>query len=267
LGKRRILTAKGPTAGVSTTRVVVAREFQRGGRRVAYCEVGVGAPLLLIHGLGASYRWFFPLFPALTSANLRLVALDLPGFGRSPGPVLSIAAAAREVVDLADRLGFARFSLCGHSMGAAIAAHLAGNFGSRVRRLALIDSAGLPDLPPKRWLVRLLQPWSWCPPRFYATLIGDVLRAGPRNMAAGARDLRRYDIRPALDQVRVPTLVIWGERDALTPLEHAHLIVERLADGRLEVISGARHLPMVSHPEATGRLLAEFFGKDLHRGV
>jgi 3-oxoadipate enol-lactonase/4-carboxymuconolactone decarboxylase len=232
---------------------------------MSYCEGGVGAPLIMIHGLGGSCHWFFPLFPELTSANLRILAPDLPGFGRSPGRVLPVREAARVVIELADRLGLARFFLCGHSLGGAIAAHIAATFGGRVRRLALIDSAGIPDAIRKRWFLRLLQPWSWCPLGFHRTLVGDVLRTGPRNLAAGVRQLRGYDIRPDLERVRVPTLIIWGEHDALTPPEHGRRMLESLAEGRLEIVPGARHLPMVSDPDTTSRLLVEFFRTDLHR--
>ncbi|NIR43845.1 MAG: alpha/beta hydrolase, partial [Gemmatimonadetes bacterium] len=65
----------------------------------------MGAPLLLIHGLGASSRWWFPILPELSNAHFRLLAPDLPGFGRSPGTALNIEHVARSVVALADHLG------------------------------------------------------------------------------------------------------------------------------------------------------------------
>ncbi|UCF19705.1 MAG: alpha/beta hydrolase, partial [Gemmatimonadota bacterium] len=144
MGKRRIMLAMGPHQGVRTTRVVVPRELSSEDLRMVYFEAGVGAPLLLLHGLGGSSRWWFPLFPELTSANFRLIAPDFPGFGRSPGPMFSIAAAARAVIRLADRAGLGEFFLCGHSMGGAIASQVAADYGRRVRRLILIDSAGIP---------------------------------------------------------------------------------------------------------------------------
>ncbi len=259
MGKRRILTARGPDQGLQTSRMVVPRELRSGGQRLYYVEGGLGAPLILIHGLGASSRWWFPLLPALTSARFRVIAPDLPGFGRSQGPSRPISAAARAVIDLADRLGLSRFFLCGHSMGGAAAVHLAVHFGGRVRRLVLINSAGIPGVGGWRVLGRLVQPWSWCPPWFYRTLIGDIVRAGPRNLLTAMAELRRHDMRPILPRVRAPTLVIWGERDRLTPLQHGRRIVERLPNARLEVIPKVRHLPMISKPDATSRLIVSFF--------
>ncbi len=149
---KRILKAKGPQQGLQTTRVVVTRDLQLTHQRVSYSEGGVGAPIILIHGLGGSSRWWFPLFPELTSAQLRIIAPDLPGFGRTPGPTLSIKDAARVVVELADHHKLGHFFLAGHSMGGAIAAEIAADYGGRVRRLILVDSAGALDLVSTRLL-------------------------------------------------------------------------------------------------------------------
>ena len=265
MGKRRILRAKGPSHGFATTREVVPRQIQAGSYRLFYCEAGMGAPLIMIHGLGASSRWWFPLFPQLTSAHFRILAPDLPGFGRSPGPPVSIQDAARAVISLADHLGLGEFFMVGHSMGAAVATQIAAQHGGRVRRLVLVDSAGIPGIGPRLLVRRLLQPWTWCPAWFYRTLLGDAFRAGPRAMLAGIKELRAHDIRPALGRVRAPTLVIWGEKDTLTPPEHGRMIVAALPDGRLENIEGARHLPMVSDPDTVGRLIVRFLREDMKR--
>lgn len=225
-------------------------------------EAGMGAPLVLLHGLGGSSRWWYALFSALAGRAFRLIAPDLPGFGRSPGPVLSIEASARATVDLLDQLGVGRFFICGHSMGAAIAAQLAAEAGGRVRRVVLLDAAGVPVGGVDRWIARLAQPWSWCPPGFYRTLIGDLMRTGPRRLLAAVAELRRYDVRDAAARIEAPTLLVWGGKDTLTPLEHAHEILEILSDGRLEIVADSRHLPMVSHPRQTARLITEFLEED-----
>lgn len=266
MGRRRIVTARGPRDGMGTSRVVLSRTLQLDRVRLAYGEAGVGPPIMLLHGLGGSARWWFRLYPELTAANFRVLTPDLPGFGRSPGPALEVHHAARTVVRFATHLGLGQFFLAGHSMGGAIAAHVAAEFPGRVRRLALIDTAGIPGTGPLRVLARLAQPWSWCPWGFMRPLLSDVLfRAGPATVLAGIRQLRNHDIRPMLDRIEIPALVVWGERDGLTPPEHGARVVERLSRGRLEVVAGARHLPMISHPQATARLLISFFREDLTR--
>lgn len=259
MGRRRDLRAVGPVQGVETTRIVVPRELRAAGEPLFYGEAGQGAAVLLIHGLGGSSRWWFPIFPALTVSDYRAVAPDLPGFGRSPGPPPPFDAVARRLIELADRLGLTEFFVCGHSLGGAIAVQLAADYADRVRRLVLIDSAGIPDVVGRRVLGRLVRPWSWCPLRFYPTLIGDMMRAGPGSLRAATRHLRQHDIRLNLKRTRAPTLVIWGEKDRLTPLEHGRRIADLLPDARFEITPGIRHLPMVSAPEAVARLMVEFF--------
>ena len=264
MGKRRILTARGPSQGHETTRIVLPRELHTRRHRLFYVEAGMGAPVILIHGLGGSSRWWFPIFPNLTSASFRLIAPDLPGFGRSPGSFIPIPQAAKTIIEFADRVGLGQFFLCGHSLGGAIAAQVAADYRNRVRRLALIDSAGIPGIGAGRWLARLVQPWSWCPLGFMTTLLGDVIKAGPNNMLAGSRHLRRYDLRPVLERAGdLPTLLIWGEKDGLTPPAHGEEMERALARARLERIRGARHLPMVSHPDPVSRLLVEFFDESI----
>ena len=90
-----------------------------------------------------------------------------------------------------------------------------------------------------------------------------MLRAGPRSIVGGIHELRDYDIRPVLNRIRAKTLVIWGERDGLTPPAHGRTIVDGLPNGRLEIVPGARHLPMVSAPDVVSRLIVRFFGEDL----
>lgn len=264
MGKRKILTARGPHAGFETTRIVLPREVQTREHRLFYVEAGMGAPLLLIHGLGGSSRWWFHLFPGLTSASFRLIAPDLPGFGRSRGAFVEIPRAAKAVVELADRAGLDQFFACGHSLGGAIAAQMAADYKGRVRRLVLVNSAGIPGIGLGSWLARAAQPWSWCPLGFMSTMLGDIIRAGPRNMLAGARHLQRYDLRPALERIAdLPTLVIWGAKDTLTPTSHGERIVSGLKRGRLELVEGARHLPMVSHADAVARTIAAFLSAGL----
>ena len=259
MGKRKLLRAYGPASGLETSRLVVSRQLRVQAGPLYYCESGMGTPVLMIHGLGGSSRWWFPLFPALNANDFRTVAPDLPGFGGSPGPALPLREAGKAVLQLADHLNLDRFHLCGHSMGGAVAAHIAAEHTARVRRLALIDSAGIPAFYAPRMLGRLLQPWSWCPLHFYPTLLGDVIRAGPFNLARASRYATGSDLRPTLRQVRIPTLVIWGTKDKLIPLADGQSLAAELPRARLETIEGARHLPMISHPEEVGSLLISFF--------
>ncbi len=105
-------------------------------------------PVLALHGWLDNAASFVPLAPHLD--GIELVAIDLPGHGRSahlpPGADYSFAAAVHCVLDVADALGWERFALLGHSMGAGIASLVAAACPQRVRRLVAIEALGaLPD--------------------------------------------------------------------------------------------------------------------------
>jgi len=114
------------------------------------------APVFALHGWMDNAASFIPLAAHLP--GLELIALDLPGHGRSPhlpvGGEYTLHAALHVVLDVADALGWERFSLIGHSMGAGIASLLAAACPHRVQRMVLIDGLLLPE-PPERTVPRM----------------------------------------------------------------------------------------------------------------
>jgi len=113
-------------------------------------------PVLALHGWMDNAASFIPLAAHLP--GLDLIALDLPGHGRSPhlppGAEYTLHSALHTVLDVADALGWERFSLIGHSMGAGISSLLAAACPLRVQRLLLIDGLALPE-SPERTLARM----------------------------------------------------------------------------------------------------------------
>ena len=121
--------------------------FLRPGGRLTYVDEGQrDAPTFLaLHGIPGSGRDFRYLAPPLTP-HLRLIRVDLPGFGGSTAEeaaIRSFAGRARAVLDLADHLGLSRFGLIGHSMGGGSALVLAAQERTRVSHLVLLASVGL----------------------------------------------------------------------------------------------------------------------------
>jgi pimeloyl-ACP methyl ester carboxylesterase len=265
------------------------------GARVRLLEVGPidGPPVLLVHGLGEQgMRDFFPVLPAMARAH-RVLALDLPGFGRSTRAaerytpdryVRSIHAIARAKIGRP-------FDLVGHSMGGAIAISYAAAHPADVSRLIVIDaagilnkdalpalaiSAGLGTLPSFLERVRdvagalgtsLSTPLVDLAPNPRVLLDDDTARrailARPDRIAALA--LALHDHGSAIAAVEAPTLLVWGERDAIAPMRTAEVLRARLRNARLVVLPNAGHEPILTEPSATARYIVEHIDTPIER--
>ena len=230
-----------------------------GPATIAYEVAGDGPPVVLVHGLSGSGRWWRRNISALTP-HRRVYVVDLIGFGASRARhPFALAEAASYLIRWLDHLDLARVSLVGHSMGGLIAAELAADAPERVDRLVLVDPATLPlqtDL--MRHMLSLVQELRTISPSFLPVLIADALRAGPLTLWRATTALMLADLRPKLAQIRARTLAIWGEHDALVPLALAQQLAQYLRYEELVVIKGAGHVPMWDCPRAFNRVLTEF---------
>jgi pimeloyl-ACP methyl ester carboxylesterase len=251
-----------------------------------YVDAGDGPPLLLLHGLGGSTFGFRYLIPLL-SPRFRVLAVDLKGFGyseRPPSGDYSLTAQARLVKDLMDALNIERAAVLGHSLGGAVAMHLAVAFPERVERLILVSSAS--DRETRRGvrgagLLRLFLPvvgaftlqnrWfrerslrSGCYDPAYITpeVMEGYLR--PSRIRGYIRSLgklmvdRKND--PPLDPsaIRQPTLIIWGEGDRWLPPSRGRALQEFIPDSRLVIVERAGHLVLEEQPEESARTISDF---------
>ena len=235
------------------------RSVDVAGVRVRHRVAGEGDPLVLVHGLSGSTRWWTPVLPAL-AARRAVHRVDLPGFGALRGGrrfVLSEASAW--LAAWMDAAGLERPALVGHSMGGAIALRLAAAHPDRLERLAVIAPAGIATgRSLLGYAVPLAVTLRGARPRFLAVLATDALRAGPRTLARAAHEIRSEDVRTELARVSVPTLVLVGERDTLVPPAVAELVRESLPAARVIVLEGAGHVPMFDRPDAVAAALLEF---------
>jgi pimeloyl-ACP methyl ester carboxylesterase len=226
-------------------------------------HTGGGEPVVLLHGLCGSHRWWRRTIPALRD-SFRVHVPELIGFGgsRTTGHQPDITEVARLMIDWLEVMELDRIALVGQSMGAQIALHVAADAPQRVERLVLVSPAGVPrDLTP-RAVVRLARdlvpPRGWGDPLFLPTIAADVLRTGPRVLLRATRHLLADDVRPLLARITCPTLVIRGEFDPLIPEAHAHMIAEGTPDGELVVLPGTAHNPMLDDAGAFNAALLDF---------
>lgn len=265
------------------------------GYRRAYRMMGSGPALLLLHGIGDSSESWLPVMHRLARTHT-VVAPDLLGHGGSDKPRADYAvpAYANGMRDLLDVLGIERATVVGHSLGGGVAAQMAYQFPERCERLVLVASGGAGrEVTPLLRLAAtplgevLLGP-ARCPLTRSAVGLGlgalsllgrdigrdrahvDRLLAGlpdPAARAAFTRTLRavvdwRGQVVTMLDRCylaeEVPTLLVWGERDGVIPLAHAHLLHEAMPSSRLEVFPGAGHFPHHADPERFVDLVTRF---------
>lgn len=265
------------------------------GHTVACRIAGEGPVVVLLHGMAANSETWKHIMPAL-AARFTVVAPDLLGHGASAKPrgEYSISAHANLLRDVLVVLGYERATLVGHSFGGGVAMQVAYQFPERCERLALVCSGGLGQevnlllrtlsLPGAEQLFPFL-----CSPtlrdagnRLAARLRRGGLRAAPvveeiwRSYSSLTEpDGRRAFFRTlravvdhngqavtATDRLYLtswlPTLIVWGARDAIIPVCHARAARRAMPNSRLEVFDDAGHYPHCDAPERFVEILVNF---------
>ncbi len=251
------------------------------GLTVVYDEVGTGLPFVLLHGFPHNRSLWAPQTSALLEHG-RCIAPDLRGFGESgrQGPY-SMEQYAEDVIELLATLGIDRAVVGGLSMGGYVAFAIWRAKPQLVRALVLADTrpgADSPDARRKRMELIALAKASGAGAVANAQIsgmVGATTRAqnpalvdGLHQMLAGApvegvigalqAMMDRPDSTDMLPAITVPTLIVVGEEDALTPVKESHAMHAAIPGSRLEVIPGAGHCSNLEKPAAFNHVLGEF---------
>jgi pimeloyl-ACP methyl ester carboxylesterase len=236
------------------------------GRRISYYDVGSGPTLVLVHGLGGDAdEWVWCFGPL--SATHRVIALEMLGFGRSDKPPITYRIAG--FVEVLERflltLEIERASLLGHSLGGWIVAAFALQFPDRVDKLVLADAAGIDagavkpaidlNVSTRANMRTILEFVFYSKPMVTDDLVelsytlhlergdGPTIRSALETVMAPDEKLDNR-----LSGLQTPTLLLWGEQDALTPLAMAENFQRLIHGSRLEVIPECGHIPCLEKP-------------------
>lgn len=206
-------------------------------------RTGSGTPVVLLHGLSGSSRWWSRNIDALSKRHL-VATVDLGRFGRLPFAEV-IALVARWI----ERFG-EPVHLFGHSMGGLIAVGVAAERPDLVRSLVLISAVGMPfRLNPLPHVKALPRP-PYGGPGIARVLVPDFFRTGPMSITIAGTQVLLADIRDRMAAIRVPTLLVWGDGDPLVPLRYGEAMQQQIPGSRLVVLPRAAHVPMWDAPEA-----------------
>jgi 3-oxoadipate enol-lactonase len=237
---------------------------------------GAGAHhrLLLLHGIGSNSRSFTRQLDGLGDV-FDVVAWDAPGYGRSVDPPAQFTMDdfADAAAQLIASLGWQTAHVLGHSFGGLVAQVLYRRHPERVSSLILADTntgsglermqqrlSDLQALTPRqlaeRRAPRLVSPGA--PEQLIQELVEVMAQIRPAGYAAAAVALGTADTRADLALIRVPTLVIHGERDSVVPSETGAELARAVPKARLVVIPGAGHASNQQAPEAYNRAVREF---------
>lgn len=240
-------------------------EVRVGGWPIGYEVAGEGEPVVLVHGLSGSTRWWSRNVPAIAERH-RIYLVDLPGFGtmRSLRRLFVLAEAATWLSQWMEAAGLERAHLVGHSMGGYVSVRLAASRPELVRRLVLVAPAGVPaERSMLGHLVPLLLAAHYATPSFMPVLVRDALRMGPMTLWRAARDLLAADVRGDLRNIEAPTLLVWGENDALIPPAVGDLLREEIPNSRLLLLERSGHVPMFDQPQDFNAALLAFLAGEL----
>ncbi|MEU4085489.1 alpha/beta hydrolase [Streptomyces aureus] len=265
------------------------------GYRRAYRMAGEGPALVLIHGIGDSSATWAELIPDLARTHT-VIAPDLLGHGDSDKPRAdySVAAYANGVRDLLATLDIESATLVGHSLGGGVAMQFAYQFPERTERLILVSAGGVGgevtpalravSLPGAHLLLSALRlPGMSLHVGLFLRLMrlvdADLARDAPEllnlvdalpdatSRSAFIRTLRgvvdwRGQAVTMLDRCYLtegmPTMLLWGDRDGVVPVRHAHGAHAAMPGSRLEIFEGAGHFPFHSDPARFLALVQEF---------
>lgn len=253
------------------------------GIELAYDDTGGGGPaLVLLHGFPFDRSMWRGQAEAL-GGEFRVVAPDLRGLGETSAGdgAVTIEAMAEDVAALADELSLGRVVLGGLSMGGYVAFEFMRRFPGRVRALVLADTRPQADdeggrrareenarraltegmapivdsMLPKLLSAETRERGGGVPERVRAMMLG----TSPAGAAAALRAMAaRRDQTELLPSINVPTLLLVGSDDSITPPADAEAMRAKIGGSRLVVLEGAGHLSNVERPEEFNRALVEF---------
>lgn len=238
-----------------------------------YQDEGSGPVILMLHGWKDDMHTFDALLPFLVT-QLRVVRLDLPGFGSSGEPPIgwSLIDYVNFVESFIEKTSIIVQYIVAHSFGARITIKGAGSYHFDPKKVVLIGAAGIAKTQSFRNILYMIAakigkfitaipPFSFFRSRLrkslYASSGSDYLGAG--RLQQIYLNVIREDLKQYAAKITSPTLLIWGSEDDQTPLVDGEIFSTVIVNSRLEVFPHRTHFVHQEEPEKIAKLIKEFF--------
>lgn len=253
-------------------------ELSVGGLKTHYEEIGQGSVVLLLHGWGGQVASMWPIAQSLAVEH-RVIVPDFPGFGTTDTPPepWSVTEYMQWTVALMAQLNINGCDIIGHSFGGRVGILLSATHRENVRKLVLVDSAGI---IPRRSIKYYYKVYFYkslkkignakCVqqifPRAAKALKERLLkRAGSKDYQALSEEMKKtfvrvvnQDLKSYLSKIKASTLLIWGSEDKVTPLSYAKIMEKEIPDAGLVVLQGAGHYSYLDQLVSFNTIVAHF---------
>jgi pimeloyl-ACP methyl ester carboxylesterase len=231
-----------------------------------------GSTIVLLHGWGDSQKTFDLLVEKL-SPKYRVITLDLPGFGQTQAPnkVWGLTDYSNFIARFLSKINIEKVDLLlGHSNGGALAIKLVALEGLSPKKLVLLSSAGIRDREKVKKLgIKIVAKTGkvatfWLPKsskqklqkKLYGVVGSDMLVAP--ELKETFKKTVSEDIQSEARELKLPTLIIYGDQDRATPVEYGEVFHKLISGSNLKVISGASHFVHQEKPDEVAELVERF---------
>jgi len=245
------------------------------GLKINYKIAGQGPAILILHGWGGSSDSWIQVQEILAREGFKVICPDFPGFGKSKTPFepWGVKEYGNFVLNLTKILELQNFFLLGHSFGGRVAIKFSVLYPEKIKSLILCDSAGI----KQKWGIgeKLIFQISKIgnaiftptPLRrfkdkaknlFYIFLRHRDYAKADGTMRETIKKVLTEDLLKDLPQIKIRTLIIWGESDKLVPVKYAHIFKEKIESSKLEILPKIGHSPHLEVPEKLAKIIIQF---------
>jgi len=245
------------------------------GLKINYKIAGQGPAILILHGWGGSSDSWIQVQEILAREGFKVICPDFPGFGKSKTPFepWGVKEYGNFVLNLTKILELQNFFLLGHSFGGRVAIKFSVLYPEKIKSLILCDSAGI----KQKWGIgeKLIFQISKIgnaiftptPLRrfkdkaknlFYIFLRHRDYAKADGTMRETIKKVLTEDLLKDLPQIKIRTLIIWGESDKLVPVKYAHIFKEKIENSELKILPKIGHSPHLEVPEKLAKIIIQF---------